>query len=125
MNKFYQNEIYPIGLALTTDFSWLQKEYVHTDGSDIEDHPESLATTGFFKRKTTEYHAVAVGICFRQHIDANTLAHEAFHATRFTMESIPIPLGDDSEEGWAYYIGWVAQCIFDFAEELKKTEEEL
>lgn len=46
----------------------------------------------------------------------NYIAHELFHAVSFVMSTIGMPLGEDSEEAYAYLLGYVTQ---EFYKQLK------
>ncbi len=41
----------------------------------------------------------------------NTITHEAFHITSGILDDVGMKLCDNSEEGYAYLIGWVAEKI--------------
>ena len=45
--------------------------------------------------------------------DMQFLTHEIFHATRLLMRGIDIPLSDDSEEAYAYLIGYITKRVFE------------
>ena len=46
--------------------------------------------------------------------DCGTLAHEIFHAARFILNKIGINLSDDTEEVYAYLIGYITLQIEEF-----------
>ena len=41
----------------------------------------------------------------------SVVAHEAFHATTFVMEHVGITLRDESDEAFAYYLGWLVRNL--------------
>lgn len=43
--------------------------------------------------------------------EAGTLAHEVFHATCAMLENIGMSLSDDSEEAYAYTIGFITEKL--------------
>ena len=47
----------------------------------------------------------------------NYIAHEIFHATSYVMQTINMPLGEDSEEAFAYLIGYITEQFYN---QLKK-----
>lgn len=116
--KYYDNDIYPISLVLSNDIESVRKEYwwYNEDGNDeLPDCANAAqASTYLMMRKTDAYRAIAVGIVFNVPITAKLAAHEGFHAARFTMNKLAMPLDVCSEEAWAYLIGWIAECIDDF-----------
>jgi len=44
----------------------------------------------------------------------NTVTHELFHATHAIMTRVGIKLSDDSEEAYAYLIGYLTQKTLNF-----------
>ena len=120
--RYFENDIYPIGLVLSYDTESVDKEYYNAcDGPEehISVKPTAEATTMFLTRRTDDYYAMAVGIIFnKKEVPARLIAHEAFHATRMMAEiGCKIFLDDQSEEAWAYLIGWVAKCIDQWLKE--------
>lgn len=49
----------------------------------------------------------------------NTIAHESVHATKAILESSDTPLTDDTEECWAYNVGYTAECMWNTISKLK------
>jgi hypothetical protein len=43
--------------------------------------------------------------------DINTFAHEAFHAAADILDSCHIKLSDDTNEVFAYLIGYFTECV--------------
>ena len=43
--------------------------------------------------------------------NSSTIAHEVFHTVYAIFKNVHIPLSNDSEEAWAYYIGYLTQEI--------------
>ena len=43
--------------------------------------------------------------------DVNTFAHEAFHAAKDILEACHIKLSDDTNEVFAYLIGYLTECV--------------
>lgn len=119
--KYYDNDIYPIALVLSNDLESVRKEYWWYNEEQNEELPEAayttVASTYLMMRKTDDYKAIAVGIVFNVPITTKLIAHEAFHATRFMMNQLAMPLDDCSDEAWAYLIGWIAECIDNFNKE--------
>ncbi len=42
----------------------------------------------------------------------NTVAHEAFHVTSAMMTAANIPMSEDTEECYAYNVGYIAECYW-------------
>ena len=125
--KFYDPQIYPVGLVLSRTGEEINRYYNGTEGAPIEtsetaEERGAIATTYKLKRKTGDYYAV--GIVFRRKPTVQTIAHEAFHAAHCIMQYI----GEDfiyegNNESWAYLVGWIAMKCEEFvAREFKKTE---
>ena len=110
--KFYDPQIYPVGLVLSRAEDEINKHYIGNEGSPIEAR-DAIATTYRLKRKTGPYHAV--GIVLRKKPTIQTISHEAFHATHTIMEFIGNDfVYDGTNESWAYLLGWIALQIEDF-----------
>lgn len=43
--------------------------------------------------------------------DVNTFAHESFHAAVYILEACHIKLTDDTDEVFAYLIGYFTECV--------------
>ena len=85
--KFYDTQIYPLGIVISKTESEINKHYNGIEGNPIEsDGKGSIATTYRLKRKTGNYYAV--GIVFRKKPTIQTISHEAFHAAHAIMEFI-------------------------------------
>ncbi len=42
----------------------------------------------------------------------NTVAHEAYHVTKALMDAAQIPVSEDTEECYAYNVGYIAECYW-------------
>lgn len=110
--KYYDSQIYPVGLVLSRTEEEINRHYNGADGKPVE-KSEGIATTYRLARKTGTYYAV--GIVFREKPTVQTIAHEAFHAAHNIMMRIGEDFVYESvNEAWAYLIGWVAMCIDEF-----------
>lgn len=115
--KHYTNDIYPIALVLSYDAESINKHYSIFNGEDVPVRKTPESYTMRLARRTEDYYAMAVGIVFNKEITPKLAAHEAFHAANYMMvEGVSIPLSEYSEEAWAYLIGWIMECIYDFKE---------
>lgn len=116
--KYYDNSIYPIALVLSNDAESVNKEYSNAapdEPDEIKDNQKVLARAMFLKRRTDDYYAMAVGIIFSKKPTFKVMLHEALHAVRMMLDyGLNIPLGDETEEVYAYLIGWIGECIEDF-----------
>lgn len=119
--KYYDNSIYPIALVLSNDAESVNKEYYNaapSEDDEVKANPKALATTMFLTRRTNDFYAMAVGIIFNKKPTFKVIVHEAFHAAMMMLDyGLNIPLGDETEEVYAYLIGWVGECIEDFLKE--------
>jgi hypothetical protein len=53
----------------------------------------------------------------------NTIAHEAFHIANGVLDDVGMKLCENSEEGYAYLIGWVAEQIEKTIKQIKTTKK--
>ena len=44
--------------------------------------------------------------------DLATLQHEIFHAVTFIMDAVGMKLSDDSDEAYAYLIGYITEMVY-------------
>lgn len=62
---------------------------------------------------TKQHNAIAIWVQPREwdveHI--SVIAHEAFHATTFALDTVGIRLADESDEAFAYYLAWVVRNV--------------
>lgn len=129
--KYYENEIYPISLVLSYDAESINKEYRNAapdEDDEIKDNHKVLARTMFLSRRTNDYYAMAVGIIFNKKPNMKTILHESLHAVKMMLDvGIDMPLSDQTEEAYAYLIGWIGECIEDFinANKWKPTKEQM
>lgn len=113
--KFYDTQIYPLGLVVSRNEDEINKHYTGIEGDSLEPK-DAIATTYRLKRKTGNYYAV--GIVFREKPTIQTISHEAFHAAHAVMEFIDNDfIYGGSNESWAYLIGWIAMKVEEFVEQ--------
>lgn len=101
------------------DIEDLRKDYIYSDGVELEDHKDWTASTSTVKNKHTNRH----GILIQYHKDSsdktldkkldifNTAAHEAFHAMLDIYAACGVNISHDDHESHAYFIGWITECI--------------
>lgn len=120
--KYYENQIYPIGLVVAEigKLESVREYFLDGNGKEISIIDDCDACTMLLhKRKDSAFCNTPIGIFFNEkRTGISTISHEAFHATKYMLDMIGIPLSDYSEEAWAYLIGWIASCI-----DLVKKEE--
>jgi hypothetical protein len=120
--KFYDNSIYPIALVLSYDAESVNKEYYNAasdEDNEVKANPKAVASTLFLTRRTKDYSAMAVGIIFNKKPTFRTILHESLHAVIMMLSvGLDTPLCNETEEVYAYLIGWIGDCIEDF---LNKT----
>ena len=52
-----------------------------------------------------------INLIIHPRADINTICHESFHITSGVLEDAGLELGGNSEEAYAYLIGWVAEKV--------------
>lgn len=67
---------------------------------------------------TTSYLADVFIIIADERADINTVSHEAFHAVCRIMENCGIPLIRETEEVYAYLLGWLIQELCNKCKEI-------
>ena len=121
--KCYDNNIYPIALVLSYDAESVNKEYRNAapdEDDEIKDNHNVLGRTMFLSRRTNDYYPMAVGIIFSKKPTFKVIVHESFHAVMMMLETaLNIPLDCETEEAYAYLIGWIGECIEDFINNYK------
>ena len=45
--------------------------------------------------------------------DPNTIAHECLHMCRYVLQTSGIPLIEETEEAYAYYLGYLVGCVHE------------
>jgi hypothetical protein len=72
-----------------------------------------------FHEGTTVMFSTGQTVMNINNIDYRTISHEIFHAVVMLMNRVDINLTDDSEEAFAYLIGYLTEEIFKFKKELE------
>lgn len=118
--KEYRNEIFPRNLCITRSIDEANQLFTcpYTDDGKFEYHETALATT--YCANYRDKDAGCLLLLVNKELDIRTLCHEALHITRTMLEDLPCNLSDETEEVWAYVIGWVADCIDDYIKEESK-----
>ena len=110
--KIYNNNVYPFDLVLSDDFDEVANKY-DCNGEELIDHANCRATTYIMNPKGCN--TMAVGIVFKTEATPKLAAHEAFHAVYYMLAyGLKMELNDYTDETWAYLIGWVTDCIYDY-----------
>lgn len=112
--------IYDIDLVVANKYVSIEdicKDYIYSNGEEIEDFPNYTATTCTVKNKHTKrccilvrYHKAPSDKSLDEFLDIiNTAAHEAFHVMDGIYEACSIEYKES--ENPAYFIGWITECI--------------
>lgn len=59
-----------------------------------------------------------INLIIRPDADINTICHESFHIANGVLDDAGMKLCDNSEEAYAYLVGWVAEQV---QKEIKKN----
>lgn len=105
----FYNSVYPcrIHIRLDTD----PKVAVRWVNQKLGSGFESGADLGTAARTFHEDDCADAAIVFYGLPDDGTMAHEAFHVVRHIMATIGMPLSDESDEAYAYLLGWLVREI--------------
>lgn len=104
-------------VILNADKSVVDKRFgFRDDDSSIIDDKWSPYTAytvmGAYDKSTNrDCEIIVINKLYNTTDDINTFAHEAFHAAVDILESCHIKLSDDTNEVFAYLIGYFAECI--------------
>lgn len=58
-------------------------------------------------------HKTKTDVCYIWAVDKKDIVHECFHAISYVLRNRGIPLNDDTEEAFAYAIGFLTEQIFE------------
>lgn len=116
------NTIFDIDLVVANkyvDIEEIRKDYVYSDGVEIDDFPNYTATTSTVRNKHTNrcailvrFHKFSSDKSLNKQLDLfNTAAHEAYHVMADIYESCSIKFTYEDTENPAYFIGWITACI--------------
>jgi hypothetical protein len=112
-----KGEIYPydviVALGATRDeiIAYAEKRFVNAfTAKDLEE----LVMVGQGRTVRLENKAM---VCWTKHFpktssDFGFLAHEIFHTADITLHHAGLKLTAESDEAWAYYIGWLTDRIY-------------
>ena len=116
------NDIYQFRLVVghIDDIYELNKLYESIDREDLKPHKYAIATTYPAYKKSTNYAAVVVLFAFKPSI--RTIAHESLHVAQMVMSNIcQTELNSYTEECYSYLIGWVADKLEQYANNMKQN----
>lgn len=97
-------------------------EYADGDSINLKDMNEfkALTISGCVEKKTGRYCIIvllseALVTEFKKDIPEgiSVCAHEAFHSASRILEWCHIKLAEESEETYAFMVGWATKCIFN------------
>jgi hypothetical protein len=83
---------------------------------DTHDEIEELLTES--DARTVMFSSGQTAIRFSKSPECGVIAHEAFHAVKFLMDRISIPLSSVSDEAWAYLLQYI---VHEISKRLHKT----
>ena len=117
--------MYDIDLIVCTKASAVEefaKQYTYRNGEpiDIKAIKDWTAVTASCIRKSDKRRALMVYInkiegdspIERDVHLTNSIMHEAFHVAMDTWDAIGEELSYNHQEAQAYYVGWIAECIY-------------
>lgn len=70
------------------------------------------------KEKNKECIVVVINKLQDEEQDVNTFAHEAFHVAATILDSCNISLTEDTNEAYAYLVGYAAECMYKTAKKV-------
>jgi hypothetical protein len=112
------SEIYPFDILVSVHDSYEKlsrelKRRLPDDCFEAIKRFESIGTNGN-RGKTVMFDTGSVCIWIKGTPTENTIAHEAFHAIDFILDKVGMTFSSDSDEAYAYFLGFVVQKIHDF-----------
>lgn len=123
MNFVFSLEIYPFDIMVSigeTDEE-LGARLREVGINEIEDNIWHYENTGLGRSVSFPNNQTLLRLRNKPEtgLDHGTLAHEIFHICEFVLSKINIPLTRDSDEAYAYLIGFVTKRIYEevFSEE--------
>lgn len=100
--------------ALNKRFTWCEEDREFYN-SDYDDRV-AITCSNVTDLENNKYCFVIIVNSIRDDIDlANTSAHEATHAAHDILSECRIKLSEDTEEAYAYLVGYISECIFKTA----------
>jgi hypothetical protein len=109
-------EVYPFDLLVSINEDWNKIEKILKSKLPTELHNEisenkNIARTTMFSGGAT---LIRMNLSIEDHVYfLSTLQHEIFHAVNFLMDKIDISLSDNSDEAYAYMIGYITKKIYN------------
>lgn len=70
------------------------------------------------KDNNTQCMVVILNSLKDEEYNINTFSHEAFHVTMDILDSCNIKYSEDSNEAYAYMVGYVTECIYKTAKKV-------
>ena len=122
MFQEFENDIYPFRLVVghIDDIDSLNQLYESIDREELKPHKDAKAATYPAYDKQTNEAAVVVLFTFKP--STRTIAHESLHATYMVMSILcQTELNSYTEECYSYLIGWVADKLEQYANNMKQN----
>lgn len=132
MNFIIPLEIYPFDLMFSLGQSdekfkkslseHIQKEYMPTNDAFIMSFEDGCRGKTFH-HITSKYTIIRLPNKPKTRVEFGTLSHEIFHAVDMIFRTIGITLSEDSDEAYAYIIGYITEKFWEKLL-LKKQKDE-
>lgn len=91
-------------------FAFRQDESSIYDG-ELADYTAYTVRGAYDKSTDEDCEIIVVNKIWNSDNDVNTFAHESFHAAVDILEACHIKLSDDTNEVFAYLIGYFTECV--------------
>lgn len=88
-----------------------QKPLIDSD-ADLHEYDACTILGAYRKSDDTPHVVIAYDHSHGVPDLVNTVAHESVHAAKAILESSDIELSDDTEECYAYHVGYTAECMW-------------
>lgn len=120
IDKYSTVYCYDVFVVVNSDKEALNKRFTWGENKEFYDpkYEDRVAYTcsNVTDIENNKYCFVIIINSFRDDSDlANTAAHEATHAAHDILSECNIKLTEDTEEAYAYLVGYISECVFKTA----------
>lgn len=115
MFKIIKTDIYPYEIIISIGNSYKELKEKLSEILPKDMHKEIKRFKGEYNGRTIMFDSGQTVIDFKT-INARDIAHEAFHAVTFILGTIGMTLSEDSDEAYAYFLGFLVEEITKFNE---------